>query len=102
MRREYDRVKLHITVMNSIFRKKETIGHENGNDFQDPVFDVKSERAIGTRESFDAKEILDKFGTRHFCTTDIKEMHLSQLRAGRRNEDNYYCPSTVVRFSTCS
>ena len=80
MRREYDRVKLHITVMNSIFRKKEAIEQHNVNDFQDPVFDIKSERPVGKRESFDAREILDKFGTRHFCTTDIKEMHLSQLR----------------------
>ena len=101
MIREYDHVKLHITVMNSIFRKRETIEQNSCNDFQDPIFDLKSERAVGTRESIDASEILKKFGTRHFCTTNIKEMHLSQLRSGRRNEDNYYYPSAVVRFSTC-
>ena len=101
MRREYDRVKLHITVMNSIFKKRETNEQNNGNNFQDPISDLKSEKAVRTRESIDATEILEKFGTRNFCTTDIKEMHLSQLKAGRRNEDNYYYPSTVVRFSTC-
>ena len=101
MRREYSRVKLHLTVMNSIFRKTEKVAQNGGTDFQEPILDPKSERSVGSRETMDAREILETFGTRDFCVTDITEMHLSQLKAGRRTEENYYYPSTVVRFSSC-
>ena len=99
MRRQYDRVKLHLTVMNTAFQKasqeKVETRVENG------VIDDNKDFSTMTRERIDARDILTKFGNRHFDKTYIKEMHLSQLKTGRRIEDKYYSASTIIHFSSC-
>lgn len=98
MRREYDRVKLHLTVMNSLFRKKE--GFNNPNSLE-PMENFETKKEVGKRETIEARDILKAFEFRYFAETQINEIHLSQIKAGRRTEENYYYPSTVVRLSSC-
>ena len=104
MRREYDRVKLHLTVMNSLFRKKDA--SESNDSLEDPLASY-DRRQIGpssrlsSRETIDAREVLKSFQTRHFAQTEINELHLSQMKAGRRTQENYYFPSTIVELTNC-
>lgn len=79
MRREYDRIKFHVTLMNTLFRKDTT--------------DVGDKNEPGERESFDSRALLDLYSTRRFGSVDISEIHLSQRRAGRRTAAGYYLPS---------
>ena len=83
MPRQFDRVKLHITLLNSIFRK-------NDDDYCD-----ETDKSI-KRETMDARPILQKFGDYDFANVKMKEIHLSQRRAGKRSKENYYFPSTIV------
>ena len=98
MRREYDRVKLHLTVMNSRFGKKESFKNSNSLEAME---DFETKKEVGKPETIDARDILKEFEFRYFAETKINEIHLSQLKAGRRTEDNYYYPSTVVSLSSC-
>ena len=98
MRREYDRVKLHLTVMNSRYGKKESFKNSNSLGTME---DFETKKEVGKRETIDARDILKEFEFRYFAETKINEIHLSQLKAGRKAEDNYYYPSTVVSLSSC-
>ena len=109
MRRQYDRVKLHVTVMNTKFKR--TFQEQNEKSTQNSASDennLKKDAGSTTREKIDAREILNRFGDRHFSTTHINEMHLSQLKTGRRartgksiSDENYYAASTIVQLSSC-
>ncbi|XP_058463282.1 activating signal cointegrator 1 complex subunit 1 [Malaya genurostris] len=65
MQRKYDRVKLHATLINSLFR-----------DNADGYGGVDEKR--GPRVTFDATEILRDFGHYDFGTQKVTEIHLSQ------------------------
>jgi len=85
MARQYDRVKLHVTVLNSLYRNKledEFEGYKEG----------------APRVKMDARTVLSEFGHHDFGSAPIREFHLSQRRAGRRTEENYYFPSTIVKL----
>lgn len=56
MRKQYDNVKLHVTLMNSMFRKRA--------------------QESNTRESFDASYILQKFKNFYFGEAEFKEVSL--------------------------
>jgi len=109
MRRQYDRVKLHVTVMNTKFKR--SFQEQNEKSTQNSASDennLKKDAGSTTREKIDAREILNRFGDRHFSTTHINEMHLSQLKTGRRartgksmSDENYYAASTIVHLSSC-
>eukprot|EP00088_Acartia_fossae_P009505 TRINITY_DN14616_c0_g1_i1.p1 TRINITY_DN14616_c0_g1~~TRINITY_DN14616_c0_g1_i1.p1 ORF type:complete len:356 (+),score=78.36 TRINITY_DN14616_c0_g1_i1:43-1110(+) len=87
MKREYDRIKFHVTLMNTLFRKDKTdVGDKN-----DPE----------NRESFDARTILNLYSERRFGKVDISEIHLSQRRAGRRSAEGYYLPSHILKITSC-
>ncbi|XP_063077826.1 activating signal cointegrator 1 complex subunit 1 [Engraulis encrasicolus] len=87
MTREYDRVKLHGTVMNTLFRKdpnaedKGSHGKQNAKD----------------REAFDARNILQIFGEFHFGEFELNTVQISQ----RFSTDctGYYTPAGEVTFS---
>ena len=100
MRRQYDRVKLHLTVMNTAFQKTAQEKMETSVENHVPA-DNRKDMGTITRERIDARDILKNFGNRHFGQTHIKEMHLSQLKTGRRIDDKYYSASTIVQFSNC-
>ena len=46
----------------------------------------------------DVREVLELFGDYDFGEVTVKEIHLSQRRAGKRNKDGYYHPSTIAKF----
>merc|ERR1711862_796792 len=85
MPRQFDRVKLHMTVLNTIFRKEDS-------DIQEQ----KDEQS--QRETLDARSILQLFGDFTFGSMDLAEIHLSQRRAGKRSKENYYFPSAIVHL----
>ena len=109
MRRQYDSVKLHLTVMNTKFKRSYQEQYEN-NDQTSSINENKwnKDTSVTNKERIDARDILNKFGDRNFGTTLINEMHLSQLKTGRRaktgkslGDENYYAASTIVKFSSC-
>ena len=82
MPKQFHRVKLHMTVLNTLFRKDEEFSEEK------------------TRETLDSRPILELFGDKTFGTNvTLKEVHLSQRRAGKRTKENYYFPSTIVKLN---
>lgn len=85
MTRQFNRVKLHVTLLNTLFRK----GVDDDDDNQ-----VK-----GPRETLDSRPIFEQFADYEFGHVTLKEIHLSQRRAGRRTKENYYHPSAIVQFS---
>ena len=69
---------------------------------------LEKETRVPTRARIDARDILSKYGNRHFNTTFISEIHLSQLKTGRKGksgvstgDDNYYAASTIVKLTSC-
>ncbi|XP_029648191.2 activating signal cointegrator 1 complex subunit 1 isoform X1 [Octopus sinensis] len=84
MQKDYDRVKLHATIMNTLFRS-------------DPsgVARVQSNRGA-PRKSFDAKQILKKFGNFDFGSYYIGEIHLSKRYSS--GKDGYYIPAAVIKL----
>lgn len=81
MRREHERVKLHVTLLNTLFRKDQ-------GDLGD--------RDRRERESFDGRMLLEKFSGLSLGSVELSELHLSQRRAGRRTNSGYYLPSAVL------
>ncbi|XP_074475170.1 activating signal cointegrator 1 complex subunit 1 isoform X1 [Sebastes fasciatus] len=78
MVREWDRVKLHGTVMNTLFRKDSTACPLHSGVF--PVEDTGGPRRQTTseREAFDARNILKKFGAYRFGEFELNAVLLSQ------------------------
>lgn len=87
MVREWDRVKLHGTVMNTLFRKDSTV--------EDPC--AGGRQTIGEREAFDARNILKKFGAHCFGEFELNTVQLSQ----RYSTDctGYYSSAGSINFS---
>ncbi|XP_047465338.1 activating signal cointegrator 1 complex subunit 1 [Mugil cephalus] len=86
MVREWDRVKLHGTVMNTLFRKDST-GEDGGG----------AGRQTSEREAFDARNILKKFGAYSFGEFELNTVLLSQ----RYSADctGYYTSAGSINFS---
>lgn len=87
MVREWDRVKLHGTVMNTLFRKDSTVEESGG-----PGRQTTSER-----ESFDARNILKKFSSYRFGEFELNTVLMSQ----RFSTDctGYYTSAGSITFS---
>lgn len=75
MLKQYERIKLHLTIMNSSFQK-----NSNSN----------------VRETFDARNILNNFENHYFAKTTIKSLHISSLHTV--GKDGYYAPSCKIDF----
>jgi len=85
MKQEYDRVKLHCTLINSLFRKEEEEESDGG--------------AGGERRTFDAKPLLENWGGLCLGQVAVNEVHLSVRRAGRKTaKTGYYMPSHIVKL----
>ncbi|GFS24023.1 activating signal cointegrator 1 complex subunit 1 [Elysia marginata] len=78
MQKEYERVKLHATVMNTLFRKEPS-------DSESPRL-ARGQRK--TRESFDARSVLKHFKDYEFGSLTIPNIHLSQRFS--TGQDLYY------------
>lgn len=87
MVRDWDKVKLHGTVMNTLFRKDSTVEDTGG----------PGRQAMSEREAFDARNILKKFGTYHFGEFELNTVLLSQ----RYSTDctGYYTSAGSASFS---
>ncbi|XP_057681957.1 activating signal cointegrator 1 complex subunit 1 [Corythoichthys intestinalis] len=87
MTKEWDRVKLHGTVMNTLFRKGTTVEETSGS----------GRRGTNEREAFDARNILKAFGAYRFGELDLNTVSLSQ----RYSADctGYYASAGSVSFS---
>ncbi|CAJ1080289.1 activating signal cointegrator 1 complex subunit 1 [Xyrichtys novacula] len=87
MIREWDRVKLHGTVMNTLFRRDSTVEDVGGTGRQ----------TVNEREAFDARNILKKFGTYHFGDFELNTVLLSQ----RYSSDctGYYSSAGSINLS---
>ncbi|CAL8237210.1 unnamed protein product [Boreogadus saida] len=87
MVREWDRVKLHGTVMNTLFRKDSTAEDSGGPGRRNPR----------DREAFDARNILKTFGSHRFGEFDLSCVQLSQ----RFSTDctGYYSSAGSISFA---
>ena len=92
--RQYDRVKLHLTLINSLFRQEDAGISENETE-------PRSGSKPDSRETFDARPIFKKFADHHFGKVQVAEIHLSQRRSKKRGPENYYMPSAVVALNKC-
>lgn len=70
MKQKFERIKLHVTLMNSLLRKDETGILEAQKTARGRVKNQE-------RESFDAKKILRLFGQFDFGQIELNELHLS-------------------------
>ncbi|KAM6899020.1 activating signal cointegrator 1 complex subunit 1 isoform 1-T2 [Lycodopsis pacificus] len=87
MVREWDRVKLHATVMNTLFRKDSTVEDTGG-----PKRQTTSER-----KAFDARSILKKFGSYRFGGCELNSVLLSQRYSA--DCSGYYTSAGSANFS---
>ncbi|XP_036402867.1 activating signal cointegrator 1 complex subunit 1 [Megalops cyprinoides] len=87
MVREWDRVKLHGTVMNTLFRKDPSAEDKGGSGRPN----------MNHREAFDARSILKRFGTYHFGEFDLNAVHISQRFS--TDFSGYYTSSGLITFS---
>ncbi|XP_040885458.1 activating signal cointegrator 1 complex subunit 1 [Toxotes jaculatrix] len=87
MVREWDRVKLHGTVMNTLFRKDATVDNAGG----------PGKQTMSEREAFDARNILKKFVAYRFGEFELNTVLLSQ----RYSTDctGYYTSAGSISFS---
>jgi activating signal cointegrator complex subunit 1 len=78
-KKQFDRVKLHATIMNSLLTKENDLGGEQQQPYN---------KNLKERESFDARNILKIFGDFDFGVYKLNEIHLS-IRFSSGN-DSYY------------
>lgn len=88
MQQEYDRVKLHVTVMNTLFRKDPT-------GISEP--EKKQDRGRKERESFSANRLLQKFANFKFGDHLVSAVHVSQRH--RVGTDGYYSCAGMLNLS---
>lgn len=85
MRRQYDAVKLHVTLMNTLFRRDP--GSASG---------TAQSRGRPARESFDASGLLSRLGDFEFARgVRIGSVHLSQ-RYSTGSDGYYSCAATMT------
>ncbi|XP_068927186.1 activating signal cointegrator 1 complex subunit 1 isoform X5 [Petaurus breviceps papuanus] len=89
MMKEWDRVKLHATVMNTLFRKDPTAEDRNSA----PV----GKSGLRERESFDGRNILKLFENFSFGDLCLNSIHISQRFS--TDSSGYYASSGQVDFS---
>ncbi|XP_049870054.1 activating signal cointegrator 1 complex subunit 1 [Pectinophora gossypiella] len=89
-RNERANVKLHVTFINSKYRK--------GTSRTSIVNNEEQRNAKKLRETFDGSGVLQKFVDFDFGVTELKEIHLSQRHCIA--SDGYYQPTCVVTCTT--
>lgn len=95
MQRDYDKVKLHITLINTIFRQEPDA--ESGRETKKSS-DTHRGGGGKIRESFDARRILQKFEDHFFGEYCIDNIHISQR--GSYGSDGYYLPAGHISLPT--
>ena len=88
MKQQFERLKLHVTLMNSLLRKDDTGILEAQKTSRGRVKNAE-------RESFDAKKILRLFGQFDFGAVELSELHLSIMHEPDRKTGYYGCELKV-------
>ncbi|XP_070539083.1 activating signal cointegrator 1 complex subunit 1-like [Ptychodera flava] len=89
MQKEYEKVKLHCTVMNTLFRKDPAAGGVHGSKSH-------GQRDMKERESFDARKILSTFEDFKFGVHHFQSLHISQRYS--TGTDGYYACSAQIKL----
>ncbi|XP_069744165.1 activating signal cointegrator 1 complex subunit 1 [Narcine bancroftii] len=90
MGREWDKVKLHATLMNTLFRRDLTVEERDSNT-------ALGKQNMRERESFDAKNVLKKFEEYFFGEVELNMVHVSQRLSA--DSSGFYSSSGSIRFS---
>ncbi|XP_067876549.1 activating signal cointegrator 1 complex subunit 1 isoform X1 [Heterodontus francisci] len=87
--KEWDRVKLHATLMNTLFRRDPTVeGRANS---------TLGKQNLRERESFDARNVLKKCENYHFGEVELNSVHISQRFS--TDSSGFYASSGAINFS---
>ncbi|CAF2363824.1 unnamed protein product [Rotaria sp. Silwood2] len=89
MKQKFERIKLHVTLMNSLLRKDDTGILEAQKTARGKVKNQE-------RESFDAKNILRLFGQYDFGQIELNELHLSIMHEPDRQTGYYGCETKIL------
>lgn len=89
MSRQYNRVKLHVTLMNAKWLRTERGGGAGAG------------RADECKATIDSRPIFSAFADRHFAAFQLDQIHLSQRHASGRTKDGYYQASAVLQIGRC-
>lgn len=90
-KKQYDRVKLHATVMNTLFRQ-DTSGMNDEKQSKSRDFKDRD------RESFDARQILKNFGDFDFGILSLNEIHIS-IRFSSDSKTGFYDYVSKLQFN---
>ena len=88
MKQKFDRIKLHVTMMNSLLRKDDTGILEAQKSARGRVKNPE-------RESFDANKILQLFGQFDFGQIALNELHLSIMHQPDQKTGYYGCERKI-------
>ena len=89
MKQKFERIKLHVTLMNSLLRKDDTGILEAQKTSRGRVKNQE-------RESFDAKKIIRLFGQFDFGQIELNELHLSIMHQPDRQTGYYGCEIKIL------
>ena len=89
MKQKFERIKLHVTLMNSLLRKDDTGILEAQKTSRGKVKNQE-------RESFDAKKILRLFGQYDFGQIELNELHLSIMHQPNHRTGYYGCETKII------
>uniref|UniRef100_A0A8C8RIA8 Activating signal cointegrator 1 complex subunit 1 n=1 Tax=Pelusios castaneus TaxID=367368 RepID=A0A8C8RIA8_9SAUR len=89
MMKEWDSVKLHATIMNTLFRKESNAEEQNNA--------ITGKLPFKERETFDGRNILKVFENFHFGEVQLNSVHLSQRFS--TDSSGYYATSGQLTFS---
>ncbi|XP_043407461.1 activating signal cointegrator 1 complex subunit 1 isoform X3 [Chelonia mydas] len=88
MMKEWDRVKLHATIMNTLFRKDPNVEEKNNA--------TTGKSSLKERETFDGRNILKIFENFYFGELQLNSVHLSQRFS--TDSSGYYATSGQLTF----
>lgn len=86
VRQYQDKVKLHVTLMNTKYRK-------SGSEENSPI---KKKKWFEKRKSFDASSIMEKYKDFYFGEVTFDSIHLSLISS--KGDDGFYQPISFVKF----
>lgn len=82
-KRKYDHVKLHVTIMNSRYRRNLSS-------------DIEVNADVLIQRPFDATDILKKYGNYYFGVQKLTEIHLSQRFT--KACDGFFEATAAIKF----
>ncbi|CAF2122925.1 unnamed protein product [Rotaria magnacalcarata] len=88
MKQKFERIKLHVTLMNSLLRKDDTGILEAQKTARGRVKNQE-------RESFDAENIMRLFGQFDFGQIELSDLHLSIMHQPDRQTGYYGCETQI-------